>query len=58
MMSSTRALRERVGDSNVAFAIDAQRDRYGRALGVCSIHGEDLNGWCRRAMRWRTGATA
>ena len=28
-----RALRERIGDSNVACAIDAHRDRYGWALG-------------------------
>ena len=28
-----RALRERIGESNVACAIDARRDRYGRALG-------------------------
>ena len=35
----------RIGDRNVACAIDRQRDRYGRALGVCSVHGEDLNAW-------------
>ena len=32
-----RALPERIGESKVACAIDAQRDRYGRALGVCSL---------------------
>lgn len=40
-----RALRERIGESNVSCAIDAERDRYGRALGVCAVHGEDLNAW-------------
>ena len=43
--AATRALRERIGDGKVACAIDSQRDRYGRALGVCSVHGEDLNAW-------------
>ena len=37
------ALRERIGKGNVVCAIDAARDRYGRALGVCSLGGEDLN---------------
>ena len=40
--AAIRALRERIGDGTVACAIDS-RDRYGRALGVCSVHGEDLN---------------
>ena len=39
------ALRERIGDRNVSCAIDAQRDRYGRALGVCALRGGDLNAW-------------
>ena len=43
--AATRALRERIGDGNVVCALDPQRDRYGRALGVCSVHGEDLNAW-------------
>ena len=40
-----RALRQRIGENNISCAIDAQRDRYGRALGVCAVHGEDLNAW-------------
>ena len=43
--AATRALRERIGDRNVSCAIDAQRDRYGRALGVCALRGGDLNAW-------------
>ena len=39
------ALRERIGDRNVSCAIDAQRDRYGRALGRCALRGGDLNAW-------------
>ena len=38
-------MRERIGESNVACAIDAKRDRYGRALGVCALRGGDLNAW-------------
>ena len=43
--AAIRALREWIGDGKVVCAIDSQRDRYGRALGVCSMHGEDLNAW-------------
>ena len=43
--AATHALREWIGDGKVVCAIDSQRDRYGRALGVCSVHGEDLNAW-------------
>ena len=39
------ALHGRIGEGNVVCAIDAARDRYGRALGVCSLGGEDLNAW-------------
>ena len=39
------ALHGRIGKGNVVCAIDAARDRYGRALGVCSLGGEDLNAW-------------
>ena len=39
------ALRQRVGDSNVSYALEPQRDRHGRALGVCSLGGGDLNAW-------------
>jgi endonuclease YncB( thermonuclease family) len=48
-----RALRERIGESKVACAIDAQRDRYGRALGVCSLRGGD-----QRSVVMRTGSSA
>ena len=43
--AASRALRKRIGDGKVVCALDPQRDRYGRALGVCSVHGEDLNAW-------------
>ncbi len=39
--AATRALQERIGGGNVSCAIDAQRDRCGRALGVCSVRRED-----------------
>lgn len=39
------ALHGRIGEGNVVCAIDAARDRYGRALGGCSLGGEDLNAW-------------
>lgn len=40
-----RAMRERIGDGKVVCGIDQQRDRYGRALGVCYVRGEELNAW-------------
>ncbi len=43
--AATRVLRQHIGDGKVVCAIDPRRDRYGRALGVCSVHGEDLNAW-------------
>ncbi len=35
--AAIRALRERIGDRNFSCAIDAQRDRHGRALGVRAL---------------------
>ena len=43
--AATRALREYIGNGKVVCGIDPQRDRYGRALGVCYVKGEDLNAW-------------
>ena len=44
-VAATEALRHRVGGSNVSCALEAERDRHGRALGVCSLGGADLNAW-------------
>ena len=43
--AALRALRGHIGDSKAVCGIDPQPDRYGRALGVCYLKGEDLNGW-------------
>ena len=43
--AALRALRGHIGDSKTVCGIGPQPDRYGRALGVCYLKGEDLNGW-------------
>ena len=43
--AAIRALREYIGDGKVVCRIDPQRDRYGRALGVCALRDGDLNAW-------------
>ena len=40
----TRALSRRIGSRPVACK-ELDRDRYGRVVAVCSVGGEDLNGW-------------
>lgn len=44
-VAATEALRHRVGGSDVSCALEPERDRYERALGVCSVDGADLNAW-------------
>lgn len=41
---ATRALARRIGSRPVACK-ELDRDRYGRVVAVCSVGGEDLNGW-------------
>ena len=41
---ATRALKGRIASSPVACE-ERDRDRYGRAVAVCRVRGEDLNAW-------------
>ncbi len=44
--AATEQLRRRVGGQPIQCALQAGRDRYGRALGICfATDGTDLNGW-------------
>ena len=47
--AATDALRARIGDDSIRCEIEPERDRYGRAIGVCfATDGTDLNGWLVR----------
>ena len=41
----TDALRERIGNSRVRCELQPERDRYGRAIGVCYGNATELNAW-------------
>ena len=57
--TATEALRRAIGSSAVRCDLEAQRDRYGRAIGTC--YGWDTAAtstgcWSGAVTRWRTGA--